>query len=349
MPLLLLVGTVSASPAGALDRLPGFNPYEVRDIAISAVAEDAVSAKKIAMDEALTDSVRRVFRRVAVEPGNLDIGADAALGLVATIENSAEQFGPTGYAATVTVTYSPILVRGFLAKRGVGVVDTAAEPVLLIPIVRDDGEEKWWEEASDWAAALSAQPMDDGLTPVRLPRNTPEDKGARRDLLKSADFVALGEFRIRYRTHSAVLVRLDRSADSEAMLVTLLGADGAGPVNATVEVAGGGMDAAASAVATLLSDRWKKVAGAAGPVQMAGGSSLPVRVLLSGGEGQWEVLKQRLEASGVVDGLAVEAMDDTSGNVVIWYAGRLDALPGRLARSGLDLFEAGGTWLLQPY
>lgn len=348
-PLVFLAVLMLASRAAAFGDTAEFNPYEVRDLAVSAVARDAVEAKKLAMDEALMSAARRVLQRVAVKSGDLDVSAEDALAIVSTIENSTEQVGPTGYSATVTIGFSPILVRGYLARRGIGVVDRAAQPILLVPVVVEDGVEKWWDAASDWSAALAAQPMEDGLTPVRLPRNTVEDRGARRELLKTADFVTLGEFRIRYRTHSAAVVRLDLTTDGPGMLVTVMGADAAGPINATVEVADGGLDAAAARVADILSRRWKQVAGSIGTARVATGSSLPVRVLLSGGVGQWETLKRRLEASGVIDGLAVEAMNDTSGNVVIWYAGRLDELPDRLARSGLDLFEAGGAWLLQAY
>lgn len=335
--------------AGAFD-VPGeFDPYEVRDIAISAVAENAVVAKEEAMGEALTTSARRVLKRVAVSSGGIEVDAKVAESLLSMFENSTEQFGPGGYSATVTVRYSPLLVRGYLAKRGIGVVDQAAPPVLLIPMIVEDDTQLWWEEAVDWGEALAAYDMEDGLTPVVVARGTGQDKTARHDRLMEADFITLGEFRIRHRTHAAAVVRLDRTTAGEGMLVTVLGSDAAGQVNATVEVTEGTLEGAAAAVAEILSDRWKKVAGGADATQYAAGSSLPVRVLLPGGPGDWELLKRRLEKSGVVDGLAVEGMSGTAGNVVIWYAGRLDELPARLARSGIDLFEAGGAWLIQAY
>ena len=50
-----------------------------------------------------------------------------------------------------------------------------------------------------------------------------------------------------------------------------------------------------------------------------------------------------------MNGLAVESMGSSDASIVIWFSGDLSDLPTRLAREELDLFEAGGSWLLQTY
>ena len=212
-----------------------------------------------------------------------------------------------------------------------------------------DGTERWWGEAGDWAAALNGLDMEDRLTPIRLPANTVEDESIRHELLLSGDYMTLTDLRIRYGTQSAVVARLDRGAEGQGMLVGLLGEDAAGPVDLTVEVPSGGLDAAANRIADLLAERWRKVAMGQGTTGLAVGNSLAVRALLGGDPQDWEVLRQRLEASGAVSGLAMEGMNGSEANIVIWYTGRLSDLPARLSGKGLDLFEAGGGWLLQSY
>lgn len=345
----LIAVCLAAQPAAALDYLDEFNPYVVAGIEVSAIAGDAVEAKKQAIDRALVNSSRTVLRRIVASGKPPDLTADEADRLLSSIENSTESVGPTGYAATVTVTYSPMLVRGFLARRGIAVVDEPAPPVLLIPVVVEDGVERWWDEAADWRAALAGLDMEDRLTPIRLPNGTTQDKAARRDLLVAGDYLLLGEFRIRYNTHSALIARLDRTSDGEGMLIGLSGEDAAGPVDLTLEVAGGGMDAAAKLVADALSARWRRVAAGRGDVGVAFGNSLPVRALLSGGPGDWDEIRRRLERSDAITGLSVEAVGGSEANVVIWFSGSPADLPTRLAKSGIDLFEAGGAWLLQPY
>lgn len=347
--LALLAGLLWAVPAIAIDFTNRFDPYVVDDIAVSAVASDAVAAKAAALDDALVMSGMRVLRRVAASGTPPEISPETAEQLLSSYENASEQVGTTGYSATYKMVYSPMLVRGFLARRGIAVVDRPAPTVLLIPIVIEDGEEHWWDDAADWAGALGALDMEERLTPVRLPGNTVEDKAARRDRLLEGDFLTLGQFRVRYHTHSAVIVRLDRASDGEGMLLSLSGEDAAGPINVTTEVPSGGLDAAAVRVGDILAERWKDVAMGSGTIGLALGSSLPVRALLTGGPEDWEVLKNRLEASGAVNGLAVESIGGSDANIVIWFTGRPADLPQRLAREGLDLFEAGGTWLLQAY
>lgn len=343
-----------AGPPGASAQqgAAGFDPYLVRGLAVSATAADAVAAKEIAIGEALRSGAARVIRRVAAGPGAgraAEIDGKAAEAIAATIEIDRETIGRTGYAASVTVAYSPMLVRGYLARRGVGVVDTAAPPVLLVPLVVEDGLKAWWEDAADWAGALAAANMEDGLTPVRLPRNTRQDRQINADRLFAGDRVTLQELRIRYRTHGTVVARLDRAADSAAMLVGLSGEDAAGPVEVTVEVPEGGLPAAAAKVSEILSARWKAVAAGTAGQGAQIGSSLPVRVLFAGGSGGWDALRRRLERSGAVNGLAVESMEAAAANVVVWHSGGVEDLPDRLARDGLDLFRAGSVWILQAY
>lgn len=345
----LVVACWLAVPASGLDLLDRFDPYVVEDIEVSAVAADAVLAKKQALDQALTESANRVMRRVVAEGPPPDLTPEQAEGLLASLENSAESVGPTGYAATMTITYSPMLVRGFLAKRGVAVVDEPAPPVLLIPVVVEEGVQRWWDEAADWTVALAGLDMADRLTPIRVAGGTAQDRAARRELLLAGDHILLGEFRVRYRVHSAVIVRLDRVPGEEGMLVSLAGEDGAGFVDLTLEVPAGGMPAAAEQVADALSQRWRGVAAGKGNVGVAFGNSLPVRALLNGGPADWDLIRGRLEKSTAITGLSVEAIGGSQANIVIWFAGDPTDLPARLAAAGLDLFEAGGAWLLQPY
>ncbi len=336
-------------PAAAQALADRFDPYLVADIRVSAIAGDAVAAKRKALDEALVLSAGKVLRRVAANGDPPGISAETAEHLLSSYENSAEQVGTTGYSATFAMTYSPMLVRGFLARHGIGVVDQPAPAVLLIPVVVTDGAEHWWEEAREWSTALAAIDMEDRLTPVRLPVNTAQDMAARHDRLIEGDYLTLGEFRVRYRAHSAVIARLDRTSGGEGMLLGLSGEDAAGPIDLTVEVPKGGLEAAARTVADILAERWKSVAMGKGTIGLALGNSLPVRVLLAGGPEDWEALKRRLETSGAVNGLAVEGMTGSEANVVIWFTGSIEALPARLSGAGVDLFEAGGAWLMQAY
>ena len=347
--LALLAGQLIAVQAWAFDPADRFDPYVLAGIEVAAIADNAVEAKKVALAEALETAGRRVMRRVTANGTPPEPSAEQVETLLSSYENAREQVGTTGYSATYRIVFSPMLVRGFLAKHGLAVVDQPAPTVLLIPVLVDADTEHWWDEAADWAQALSALDMEERLVPVRFPANSAEDLSARRDRLIEGDYLTLSAFRVRYRAHSAVIVRLDRASGGEGMRLSLAGGDAAGPIDMTEDIEIGGMEAAAQRVADILAERWKSVAMGKGTVGLALGRSLPVRALLTHGAEDWQALQRRLEASGSVNGLAVEAIGGSDASIVIWFSGDLSDLPARLAREGLDLFEAGGAWLLQTY
>ncbi|TCT12442.1 uncharacterized protein DUF2066 [Tepidamorphus gemmatus] len=347
--LSLAVG-VSALIAASSARAE-FDPYMVRNLRVSASAADAVAAKAEAMAEAARIGAARVIGRIAVGAETeraADIDAVEAEKLISTIEIAAETIGRTGYAAEVNLLFSPLLVRGYLARHQLGVADVPAPLILLVPILFENGVPRAWEAAEVWAQALRAAGMEEGLTPVVLPRNSRYDRQADLDRIIAGDRIALQELRIRYRAQGVVVARLDTESSTSAMLLGLRGEDGAGAIDLTMEIGDGGFAGAAGRVAAALSGRWKAAIARRAGVTIGIDSSMPVRVLFAGPDG-WTQLRQRLERSKWVTGLAVEGMEASAANVVLWYSGRLDDLPRRLAEDGLDLFQAGNAWLLQSY
>lgn len=326
-----------------------FDPYSVRGLRVSASAADAVAAKGEAMAEAARIGAARVIRRVAVGGGAeraAEIDAVAAEKLISMIEVAAETVGRTGYAAEVNLVFSPLLVRGYLARQRLGVADVPAPVILLVPILVENGGLRAWEAAGAWSEALQAAGMEEGLTPVVFPRNSRQDRQADLGRIIAGDRIALQELRIRYRAQGVVVARLETDSATSALLLELRGEDGAGDIDLTTEVGDGGLPGAADRVAAALSGRWKAAIARTAGEGVGIGSSMPVRVLFAGTDG-WTDLKRRLERSKWITGLAVEGVEASGANVVVWYSGRFDDLPRRLAADGLDLFQAGNAWLLQ--
>ncbi len=345
--IALGLAVLLAAPLAAAE----FDPYTVRGLHVSAVAPDAVTAKAEAMAEAVRTGAARVIRRVAVGAGAdraADLDAGAADALTSAIEIAAETVGRTGYAAEVNLAFSPMLVRGYLARRGLGVADVPAPVVLLVPVLVEDGEIRMWDAADRWAAALKAAGMEEGLTPVVFPRNSRQDRQADLSRIMAGDRIALQELRIRYRAQSVVVARLDTASATPALLLGLKGEDGAGDIDLTLEIPEGGFTTAAARVAGALSGRWKAAIGQRSGGVVGIGISMPVRVLFAGPE-QWADIQRRLERSKAVTGLVVEGVEASAANVVMWFSGRPEDLPRRLAPDGLDLFQAGNMWLLQSY
>jgi hypothetical protein len=329
-----------------------FDPYVVDRLAVSAEAGDAVAAKDEALAEAVSEAFGRILDRVTVAAerrGLPPVGPATSDQFLDRLSIHSERVGPQSYAAEVSVVFSKLAIRGFLAQHGVRAVDEPAPPVLLIPVLVEDGIPLWWDAAEGWAKALANIRFEDGLTPVNLPGNTPADRTERMDRILSADRVTLGNFRVRYRTHGVVTVVAEPTRGRDRVRLRLIGEDAAGPLDLEAMVAAGGLPAAGERVRAILSERWKDAMRGVTGAQLAEARALAVRVLLHGGEAEWTDIRRRLEASGLLQGIAVESTSPNSVSVLVWHDGQPADLADRLTRHRLDLFEAGGAWLLQSY
>lgn len=343
---VLAVLALLAVPAGA----GTFDPYVVRGFTAEAVAASGAEAKEAAIAAAVAEGFAVVVGRVASRQAAERLASpDKAMGFLDFLSIGTERVGPAAYRASIDLHYSQIAVRGYLQRSGVEVVDEPAPPVLLIPVLVEGGIPLAWERAAAWTAALEAVDFTAGMTPVALPRNSREDKREQLARLMDGDRVSLDTFRVRYRVHGVVVAVAETVAGRERVSVRLAGEDGAAPIAEAMEVETGGLEAAAKALARLLSERWKANAGGTLMVSTGTGAALPVRVLLQGGDGEWEGIRDRLQASGAVSGVSVESAGGTAMNVLLWHDGEPGALAARLSAEGLDLFEAGGGWLLQSY
>ena len=343
--LLLALGLPFAASAEALD------PFTIEGLEIRIEAEDAVKAKEEALSRATQEGFAKVLNRVTASEareGLTGISARQAENLLDRLSIDSETVGPSTYRARFTVAFSPMAVRGYLAARNVSVFDEPAPPVLMIPVLVEDGIPLWWDAAEPWVSALDNVRFEEGLTPVRLAEGNRADRAESRERILRGDRLTLQDFRLRHGTHGAVVVKARRAPGRERTELSVVGRDAAGPVDLT-ETLHGTLDKAADQVAALLSERWKTGVGEDRPPVPAERPPLAVRVLLHDGAEEWAGLRRRLEESGALDAVAVESIDQRSANILVWHAGDARDLAAALERHRLDLFEAAGTWLLQSY
>ncbi|ESR23509.1 DUF2066 domain-containing protein [Lutibaculum baratangense] len=358
--LVLLAALIATQPGHA-----DSSAYVAGGIEVAAEAEDAVKAKDAAIAEAMLTAYRRVAARIAVGGRVPEISAGRAEGLASSFSIDREVIGANGYRATFTVSFSPEGMRRHLSASGVRVVDERAPPVLVVPVLVLGGEARLWEGARQFAAALEAQKGADGLAPVILPSSSRQDAELDRDYLLSLAPIEATKLRMRYDAHSVVLA-IAEPRQGEVRL-TLRGEDAAGPIDSanTVE---GGLDAAAAAVVSALEERWKRVmSGIAvaqpketgrelrGPITASSSRVAPlspdplwVRVLLRYGD-DWRDIRRRIEISGGSDGIALDYLEPGLAEIRLWPRGDPMDLVRRLSQVGLDLFPAGGGWVLQSY
>ena len=359
----------SSAPAAA------FDPYIVKDLDISIEADSAVEAKDEALSRAAAEGLELVLRRITRQADRARLPAPAANIAEPLLDRLAivsERVGTITYSGRFRADFSRPAIRALLSRHGVPAIDQAAPEILIIPVIETSGQSLWWADAAPWADALAATRFEDGLTPARLPTNSRSDLAADRDGAMTGDPATLGDFRLRYGTHAALVAVVRFDPDDAPFALRLVGEDAAGFIDKEEAIGSADLAAAARRVADMLSGRWKAVlagdrVSARPPIAPSGagpaaatartetaaagspGSHLDVRVLLHGGDREWRDIQRRLAASRAVTVVAARPAGPRAVELTLRHDGDPRRLADALAAHGLDLFEAGGRWLLQSY
>ena len=323
-------------------------------VTLSAEAENGVLAKADVMRAAPSRALERVMRRVISRGAWQDlpeVDPETIEKMVEVIEVRAEVPRPNSYRATLNIRFHPPAIEQLLAGNALRFVDRPAPPILILPILVEDGVPLVFDDAGIWRQALEDGRPDDVLVSALFPKDSHQDREARVSLLRAADGVTLDFFRIRYRTIGTVVVEAERVSGRDAITVSILGRDAAGSARVVETVARGGLAAAAEAVWFALDDRWKENAGR-GPGVIVSSAGMP-QDLVANAEA-WA------EAWGDVDGSALLAdklrratavrafsfVGGQSSKVRLWFDGDPDLLVERLAAQGVRLVERPGGWAL---
>lgn len=321
-------------------------------VTLSAEAENGVLAKQEVMQAAPSRALERVLRRVISRSAWQDlpdVEPKAVERMIEAIEVRNEVPRPHSYRATLNVRFHPPAIEHLLAGHALRVVDRPAPPILIVPILVDDGVPLAFDNAGVWRQALEDGRPQDILVSALFPKNSYQDREARISLVRSGDMVTLDFFRIRYRTAGAVVVEAERVSGRDAIAISILGQDASGPARVTEIVAEGGLAAAAEAVWFTLDDRWKETAGRGQGVLIgASGAGIPQNLVAETGtaldvDGSAQ-LTDKLRRTTAVRAFSFVGGD--AARIRLWFEGEPDVLVERLAAHGLRLAESPQGWTL---
>lgn len=321
-------------------------------VTLSAEAENGVLAKAEVMRAAPSRALERVMRRVISRRAWQDlpeVDSEAIVPMIEAIEVREEVPRPHSYRATLNIRFHPPAIEHLLAGNSLRLVDRPAPPILMLPILVDDGVPLAFDDAVVWRQALENGRPEGVLVSAMFPKNSYQDREARISLVRGGDMVTLDYFRIRYRTTGAIVVEAERVSGRDAIAVSILGRDAAGPARVVEIVAEGGLEAAAEAVWFALDDRWKETAGRGqGHVIGVSSTGMPQNLVAEtspafGADGSAQ-LAERLRRT-----TAVRAFSFVGGEALkvrLWFEGEPDVLVDRLAAHGLRLAESPKGWTL---
>jgi hypothetical protein len=354
LPSVIAIGSLALLLVAMLAGSALANPYQVSGVAVEATAADAVTAKAEAIADGQTRAMAIVLRRItsAQYADQLpQLSAAAIDPMIAGISVSAEQTGPTRYAATLSFRFDPKAVRAVLDGAGVPATDTQAAPVLLIPVYKQGEDYFLWDNNPNldaWRTFDTANTV----TPIRLPEGNDIDRETDPNLVLARDIDTLSGLRIRYRVNEILIGLCETDPDRTAYACTLQGAGPSGPVDLREDFSGGSdplavAQAAAGSFLAQIEESWK-----AGNASASGdgrtGVPIPVSVTFNGLQ-EWQLLRSRLASLQGMGDIEIRAINPRGALLTLYYSQPIEQLAQDLSQYQLEFANAGESWVIRPY
>ena len=327
--------------------------YSINGIKVDETAQDAVQAKRKALDggqllafQTLMHRLTRARDRAAlpeIKPGDISR-------LMDSMSVDGERTSGTRYIATLNIRFRPEQIRDFLLQFNVSYADVQAPGVLLLTIWQGAGKPTIWDPPNPWREAWAALNVENSITPLFMPLGDLTDISTltATDVL-SGNEEKLQKIRDRYAVES-VLVTVAEKQPGDAVRVTVRGATSVGPVEYDNVFPGDGsgnpdaaLGQAARIVLTGIEDEWKAKNLQSG---RQGGGGMTVAVPFTS-IGEWNDIRRRIESTIGIGSVSVRRLSSQGAVVDIVFSGDLGELDSQLTQSGFKLTDIGDTWVLQ--
>lgn len=363
---LALLGAAS-QPAAAQRRAASV--FTVASYPVQAVAKDAVTAKEQALADGRKAAFRSLLKRLVPVTSYPRLRGVADAQIASLFDGFAvrsESNSSTSYIATLDFSFRPDAVRNLLRREGVPFVEEQAAEVVLIAAVRDGGKlARVGADAGGWLGVWRDLDTVHTLTPLRIEAPKPVVHNETLEMLASGDDTAIRVLANEYGGEAVLAAIAEVDKPAGRLHVTLAGRDGAGTftLKRSYRLADGdvayAMELAAVVSLGIVEGRWKAVktrylgasttADGSYTTAAAGGVGDEVRIEAEfAGLTQWNAMREKLETTPGVSGIAIAAMSARGADLALSYPGGGPSLSEALLARGLALTDLGGVWLLKP-
>jgi hypothetical protein len=356
----LLLGPALVLPPPAAAAGPQDRAFTIANYPVDATAKDAVAAKDKAIAEGQTAAFRSLLKRLV--PVTAYKGLDAlksvkAADLIDGFSIHSEQNSGTQYIANLDFAFEPNSVRDLLKRSGVPFVDLQAEPVTLVPVLRQaataDGKAPAAEfraASGPWSTVWPGLDVSNSLTPLKIETLKPT---VHADTLRAlvADQGDSGRIlAAEYGSEQVVVAIAEVDKAAGRVHVTLAGQDGVAPIlwkrsyRITDNDVAYTLELAAVISLGVLEGRWKAMK--TGEFTGADGAGAP-DVMLDvqfNSSSEWNEIRGRILDLPTVDDVRVGNVSAYNAQVLVKFPGGGRALAGELGRHGLTVQQSGAGW-----
>jgi hypothetical protein len=349
--------------------------YDVAKIAVDITAKDAVTARKMGMEEAEMRALQTVLNRLvplSVQEHLPPLAREDVEGMVSGVSIRNEQSSTTRYIANLDVSFNEQAVKQFLMDQGIPFGEERAPPVSILPL-SISGESVTGDDPNGWREAWEQLDLANGMTPATILRPREDLDVTTVKSVLAGDAQALAKLQTDYGYGSLVVAVGE--AGSRTFTTHLAGADAVGAINVsrTDNHAGNAEQAARAAAASAfatLENRWKMQLegtlpppqaryeeGAASPGAPDGYEAAPrapgevprnvAAMVQFSGLKDWQEIRARLDQVAGIRGLEVNALSARTASITFDYAGSLGNLQAELGQYGFAFDERDGTFVLR--
>jgi hypothetical protein len=344
--LLLALDAVAAAPLQSTD------VFSVIDLPMEVSADNPAAARDRAIEEAQSRALRTLLERLTLpadHPRLPKADGRRLTQLVSGIEFADEKFSASKYLAKITVRFRPAEVRRLLNDSGLRFSETAAKPLLVLPVFFPDQKPRLWEEPNPWRDAWVKRDATDTLLTIRAPSGELADVssiGAEEAM--AGDAAKLETIRAKYDA-GEVLVAEARMV-GRMLSITLKRYEGATARNESDRYVAqpGELEEALFARAVVgivakLTGDWKQQSLITGGATKSLNATVPLATLE-----EWVRVRRGLAATAIVRSVEVGSLSRNEAQVTLQHAGEAAALTAALAQQDLELSEsADGFWTLR--
>ena len=344
---LAWIGQVLAGPVET-------SVFAVQGVPVDVTSSDATAAR----NQALMDVQVKAFYTLVTRLGSTQMADDLAklkptdiAPYLKSLSIEEETSAPGRYIGTFTVRFLPSKMVKLFEGYGFHVPTTQAPSILLLPIYRDATASQMWED-NIWRKAWLDLKAEQSLVPIIIPLGDLEDTETLgvEDAL-NGDPIKLEALRRRYDAPS-LIVAVAEPAEGGGVHVMMNGDTKLGhiTIDKVYTADDGTLPNAAAAAAghidELLVTKYKDNAAKAVTASRVP-QSIAVSVPFSSPT-EWNRIRSRILSTPYVTGVDVSTLSTDGAVIKLTFTNALEALQSNMGRTGLNLSEVGGSWVIQP-
>ncbi len=146
--------------------------FTVDDITVDVTAENSVQAQEQAFEKAQYRAFVILAKRLVSEGQANNVKPPDSLTLASLVKDyevTNEKLSATRYVGTYTFRFNEHAISRLFSLSGVSYTQNTSKTLLVLPVIKKNGETSIWSEDNEWMQAWSQNKVSSKLVPIQIP------------------------------------------------------------------------------------------------------------------------------------------------------------------------------------